>query len=79
MVSAATARTLWPGLDPIGQTLEIVPLPGRPERMPGHNTVTIIGVTGDVVSGTMLEGIDTTCIYFAAGLRSPALLHCGSR
>jgi predicted permease len=71
MVSAATARTLWPGLDPIGQTLEIVPVPGRPERVPGHTSVTIIGVTEDVVSGTMIDGIDTTCVYFATGLRSP--------
>ena len=59
MVSAATARTLWPGLDPIGQTLEIAPLRGRPERMPSHTSVRIIGVTEDVVSGTLTEGIDT--------------------
>jgi hypothetical protein len=71
MVSAATARTLWPGLDPIGQALEIVPVPGRPERLPRHSSVTIIGVTEDVASGTLIEGIDTTCVYFASGIRSP--------
>ena len=71
MVSAATARTLWPGLDPIGQTLEIVPVRGRPERMPSHTSVRIIGVTEDVVNGTLTEGIDLTCVYFATGLRSP--------
>ncbi len=71
MVSAATARALWPGLDPIGQTLEIVPLPGRPERRPTHTSVRIIGVTKDVVSGTLIEGIDRTCVYFATGVRSP--------
>jgi predicted permease len=71
MVSAATARTLWPGLDPIGQTLEIVPAPGRPERVPSHTSVRIIGVTEDVVSGALPEGIDRTCVYFATGLRSP--------
>jgi predicted permease len=71
MVSGATARTLWPGLDPIGQTLEIVPVPGRPERLPGHTSVTIVGVTEDVVTGTLLEGIDTALVYFATGLRSP--------
>ncbi len=59
MVSAATARTLWPGLDPIGQTLEIVPVRGRPERVPSHTSVRIIGVTEDVVSGALHEGIDT--------------------
>jgi ABC-type antimicrobial peptide transport system permease subunit len=71
MVSAATARTLWPGLDPIGQTLQIVPVPGPPERRPSHTSVRIIGVTEDVVSGTLIDGTDTTCVYFATGLRSP--------
>ena len=71
MVSAATARTLWPGLDPIGQTLEIVPVRGRPERMPSHTSVRIIGVTKDVVNGALPEGIDLTCVYFATGVRSP--------
>jgi predicted permease len=71
MVSAATARTLWPGLDPIGQSLEIVPSRGQGDRRPAHTTVRIIGVTEDVVSGTPLEGIDTTCIYFATGFGAP--------
>jgi hypothetical protein len=71
MVSAATAKTLWPGLDPIGQTLEIVAVLGRSERVPSQTSVRIIGVTDDVVSGTLMEGIDTTCVYFATGLRSP--------
>jgi predicted permease len=71
MVSAATARALWPGLDPIGQSLEIVPVRERSERLPSRTSVRIIGVTEDVVSGTLLEGIDRTCIYFATGLRAP--------
>ncbi len=71
MVSAATAKTLWPGLDPIGQTLQIVPVPGRSERVPSHTSVRIIGITEDVVSGTMIEGIDTTIVYFATELQSP--------
>jgi predicted permease len=71
MVSAATAKTLWPGLDPIGQTLEILPVRERSQRQPDHTRVRIIGVTEDVVSGTMIEGIDRTCIYFATGVRAP--------
>jgi ABC-type lipoprotein release transport system permease subunit len=71
VVSAATARTLWPGLDPIGQTLQLAPVPGPPERIPDHTSVTIIGVTQDVASGTMLEGTDTTLVYFATALRAP--------
>jgi len=71
MVSVATARTLWPGLDPIGQTLEIVPVRGRSERLPSHTSVRIIGVTEDVVSGTLPEGIDVTIVYFATGVGTP--------
>jgi ABC-type antimicrobial peptide transport system permease subunit len=33
--------------------------------------VRIVGVTEDVVSGTLNDGLDTTCVYFATGLRSP--------
>jgi predicted permease len=69
LVSAATARLLWPGRDPIGQTLDVLPVRG--ERSPDQTRVEIIGVTEDVVSGTLIEGVDVTCVYFAAGFRSP--------
>jgi predicted permease len=71
LVSAATARTLWPGRDPIGQTLDLVP-PSvrRPGRLPNHASVRVIGVTEDVVSGLILDGVDKTCVYFATGIRS---------
>jgi predicted permease len=69
LVSEATARTLWPGLDPIGQTLDLVPSRGRAERRPRHRSVRIIGVTEDVVSGTVMEGLDKTCVYFATGFQ----------
>jgi hypothetical protein len=70
LVSAATARLLWPGLDPIGQTLDIRPTGLRSDRTPDHANVRIIGVTEDVANGTMLEGVDGTCVYFATGLRA---------
>jgi predicted permease len=70
LVSAATARLLWPGLDPIGQTLDIRPTGPRSDRTPDHANVRIIGVTEDVANGTMLEGVDVTCVYFATGLRA---------
>jgi predicted permease len=69
LVSEATARTLWPGLDPIGQTLNLVPSSGRrATRRPAHTSVRVIGVTEDVVSGILMDGVDTTCVYFATGL-----------
>lgn len=72
LVSAATARLLWPGLDPIGQTIELVPSgTRRTERRPAHSSVRVIGVAEDVVNGMLLDGIDDTCIYFATSLRLP--------
>jgi predicted permease len=72
LVSEATARQLWPNLDPIGQTLEITPASvRRAARRPPHTSVRVIGVAEDVINGMLVDGIDETCIYFAASLRSP--------
>jgi predicted permease len=71
LVSESTARLLWPGLDPIGQTLEVTPARGsRPQRRPAPTRVHVIGIAEDVVNGTLLDGVDETCIYFATSLRS---------
>src|SRR6185503_3677418 len=72
LVSAATARLLWPGHDPVGQTLDIRATGLGSERMPDHANVRIVGVAEDVANGTMLEGVDVTCVYFATGLRTSA-------
>ncbi|HLG59160.1 MAG TPA: ABC transporter permease [Vicinamibacterales bacterium] len=71
LVSAATAQRLWPGLDPIGQTLELLPPRGRPERRPDHASVRIIGVTEDVASSALVDGTDPTLVYFATGFGAP--------
>jgi len=71
LVSAATARALWPELDPIGQTLDIGTVNAQVARPTAHTSVRVIGVTEDVVNGTLTEGMDATCVYFVAGLRSP--------
>ena len=72
VVSEATARLLWPGLDPIGQMLEVKPASVRRSvRRPSHTSVRVIGVAEDVVNGMLPDGIDETCIYFATSLRSP--------
>ena len=77
LVSEATARLLWPNLDPIGQTLEITPASvRRAARRPSHTSVRVIGVAEDVINGMLLDGIDETCIYFATSFRSPWLRRC---
>ena len=74
IVSDATARTLWPGGDPIGQTFDLLPQQGRSARRPRHTSVRVIGVAEDVVSGSLQDGVDRTCVYFTTGFRGPGEL-----
>lgn len=62
VVSRATARKLWPGAAPVGQTF-VLDEPGV------AGTYQVIGVVPDVVSGWLFEGTDPTAVYFpgAAG------------
>ena len=73
VVSEATAAALWPGLDPLGQTLDVTPVPGgRVDRRMPRGRVQVIGVTEDVVSGNIFDGIDASCIYFPTDVHGPA-------
>jgi predicted permease len=71
VISEATARRLWPTGDALGQTLRLSD--GNRSgsvRRPVHTEVRIVGVARDVISGSILDGIDTTCVYFPT---SPSL------
>jgi predicted permease len=71
LVSESTAHLLWPGLDPIDQTLDLAPSRIRfSTRRPRYLRVRVIGVTSDVVSGMPADGLDKTCVYFPTSLRS---------
>jgi len=72
LVSAATADALWPGINAIGQTLELTqPSNSQAERRPPHTSVRVIGVTEDVTSGSLIDGADRTCVYFVTDPRAP--------
>ena len=76
LVSRSTAAALWPGLDPIGQTLDLASVAdGRSDRRLPRGTVRVIGVTEDVASGALTDAtLDPTCVYFAAnGQATPDL------
>ena len=71
LVSEATAAELWPGLDPVGQTLDVAAISeGRPDPRLPRGRVRVIGVAEDVATGTVTEGIDASCVYFPADLRA---------
>lgn len=70
LVSAALAATLWPGEEPIGQTLVIEPSNGRPVVDLDLPAVTVIGVTRDVISGFIVDGIDPAHVYLPVDARS---------
>jgi len=60
IVSESTARRLWPGLDPIGQTL-------RQKGAPGAGEVhEVIGVVKDAQVSSLAHS-DPTYVYFPAG------------
>ena len=72
LVSEATAAALWPGLDPLGQTLDLAAVPeGRADRRLPRGRVQVIGVTEDVASGNIFDGIDASCVYFPTDVQAP--------
>jgi predicted permease len=64
VVSAATAKAFWPGVNPIGQTIRIERPEGRPvNELPGYSEVAVVGIVPDVVSGMIFDGQDAGHIY----------------
>lgn len=71
LVSEATASALWPGLDPLGQTLDLAAVSERrADRHLPRGRVRVVGVTEDVANGSISEGaVDASCVYFPADLQ----------
>jgi predicted permease len=70
IVSEASARTFWPHADAIGQTLRVRP-PQQVERStedkrPEYTTAQVIGIVPNVVSGSVISGVDRSGLYFPA-------------
>jgi predicted permease len=73
LVSEATAAALWPGLDPIGQSLELAALPeGRADPRLPRGRLQVVGVAEDVANGAITDGIDASCVYFLTDIQGPA-------
>jgi hypothetical protein len=68
IVSGATARAFWPGQDPIGKGVRIASSSPRPEDdVAGYSEVTVVGVSGDVISGMIVDGPEAGHIYLPTG------------
>jgi predicted permease len=74
VISETTARRLWPGRDPLGETLAIAPrrIDDRYfERVPAYPSARVIGVVRDVNAGMIANGVDTDTLYFPNTARFP--------
>ena len=65
ILSRITAEKLWPGRNPIGQTIHVRPKAraAAGEATPGLQDVRVIGVAGDIVSCSLPYGKDPAVIY----------------
>ena len=74
VISQATAQRLWPGQDPIGQSLRVDSgaRAGSTSRLARFPVVRVIGIVPDVVSGFIGFGKDATCVYFPTAIEAPA-------
>ncbi|MGC4050568.1 MAG: ABC transporter permease [Paludibaculum sp.] len=73
VISALAARRMWPGEDPIGQTIRIEPGQTENVRLPGFQEARVIGVSGDIISRAM-DGAVRPCVHFPDILRTGTLI-----
>ncbi len=71
IVSAATAASLWPDRNPIGQRLRLI---GEEGGFIGKDReVEVIGVAADIASGLLFTGQDKNAVYLPAQLGQEAM------
>ena len=71
VVSAATASAFWPGQDPLGKILRVVPSQRSADVLAGYAEVTVVGTAGDIVGGTIVDGPEAGRIYLPTSPGSP--------
>jgi len=66
IVSEATARSLWPGRDPIGQIVRLTvdSTAGALARFRTRRDATVIGVVRNVILGTVIDPLDSPIVYY---------------
>jgi predicted permease len=64
VVSRSAAAALWPGRDPIGETLTIPDGPRFDGRLRSYRTARVVGVTTDVSPGSIAIDPRTPVVYY---------------
>jgi predicted permease len=70
VVSQATADAMWPGLNPLGQTLTLASEPPKGSRLVRERVARVIGVVGNTVSGSIAIDRHRAAIYYPASATS---------
>jgi len=71
IVSAATAESLWPGRNAIGQRIRLVA--DQSVFFDQDREVEVVGVAADIASGLLFTGLDQTAVYLPAQLGQPLM------
>jgi predicted permease len=64
IVSQATAQKFWPNENALGKTLMIDRKASRYDNLPRTDQAVIVGIAKDVTSGILINGTDSTMMYF---------------
>ncbi|MEO7145489.1 MAG: ADOP family duplicated permease [Bryobacteraceae bacterium] len=73
IISGATARRFWPRQDALGQSIRIDADPAaanRYRKLPAFRMARVVGIAKDVVSGILVNDVDSTCVYFPVSPRA---------
>jgi hypothetical protein len=73
IVSEAAARRLWPGRDPIGQTVQLAGELPRGSALDRVRAAQVVGVARNAVSGWIGTGLDRPVVYFPASVDAPGM------
>ena len=72
LVSAATAKALWPAGDAIGQSIVLAKDPWIRGNVSGYRSATVIGVVGNATPGWIGITADAPVIYYPQPLATPS-------
>jgi predicted permease len=70
IISQSTAHRFWLNQDPLGRRIRLLRSTASSEATPKATEVVVVGVTKDVVSGMLFDGLDRSMLYFPTSLEA---------